>query len=172
MVIKIILIPILAGLVAFAACATATAVSKRPIDTWIYYHFDGQGFVAGQPDGGGVYLAMRENQRPLLLDGAAKIEAAAMPPGKGAIAGICFIQVSGGKLVSKAGYAPCSRVPVRIYSGDTLVTTVQSDAQGYFVVVLDAGSYRIGQPPLAAEWVVENGRTTLVPLRAGKRMVD
>ena len=172
MVIKIILIAILSGLVAFAGCATAPAVSKRPIDTWIYYHFDGRDFVAGQAEGGGVYVAMREYQRPLLLDGTAKIEAAALPPGKGAIAGICYIQGTGGKLVSKAGYAPCSRMPVRIYSGDTLVTTVQSDEQGYFVAVLDAGSYRIGHSPLAAEWVVENGRTTLVPLRAGKRMVD
>lgn len=172
MVIKIILIAILAGLVAFAACVTAPAVSKRPSDTWVYYHFDGQSFVAGQPEGGGVYVAMRERQRPLLLEGAVKIEAISLPPGKGALAGICYFQVSGGKLGNKAGYAPCPRMPVRIYSGDTLVATVPSDEQGYFVAVLDAGSYRIGQPPLAAEWVVENGRTTLVPLRAGKRMVD
>jgi hypothetical protein len=49
---------------------------------------------------------------------------------------------------------------------------VLSDANGYFVALLAAGSYMIGSGAFAAEATVENGTTVLVPLRAGKRMVD
>jgi hypothetical protein len=49
---------------------------------------------------------------------------------------------------------------------------VYSDENGYFMAILAAGSYRIGNGAFAADAKVENGTTVLVPLRAGKRMVD
>ena len=53
-----------------------------------------------------------------------------------------------------------------------LHVTVQTDEHGYFVAVLAAGKYSIGSGPFTAEISVDRGITTLVPLRAGKRMVD
>jgi len=57
-------------------------------------------------------------------------------------------------------------------SGGTVVLRTQTDGSGYFVALLPAGDYRVSSGAFAAEATVENGTTTLVPLRTGKRMVD
>jgi hypothetical protein len=109
---------------------------------------------------------------PLVLTRAVRTEAVALPANKGALAGICYFQNSGGKLAGGSGYAPCPRTPITISSGNTVVTNVLSDENGYFVALLAAGSYMIGSGAFAAKATVENDTTVLVPLRAGKRMVD
>jgi len=163
---------ILAGLAVIVMCVATSAASRRPGVDWNYYHFDGRGFVAGQPADGGPFLAVRDQVLPLVLTRATRIEAMALPENKGALAGICYIQSSGGKLAGGRAYAPCPRAPITIFSGNTLVTSVLSDENGYFVAILAPGNYRINSGGFAAETTVENGTTVLVPLRAGKRMVD
>lgn len=163
---------ILTGLAVIVMCVAVSAASKRPGTTWNYYHFDGHIFVAGQPPDGGPFLAVRDRAVPVVLTRDARIEAVALPPDKGAIAGICYIQSSGGKLASSSGYAPCPRTPITISSGNKTVASVLSDEDGYFVAILVAGRYKIGSGAFAAEATLENGTTVLVPLRAGKRMVD
>jgi hypothetical protein len=163
---------ILAGLTVIVMCVSVSAASKRPGAAWNYYHFDGRGFVAGQPPDGAPFLAVRDHVLPAVLSRTTKVEAVALPADKGAIAGICYIQGSGGKLASGRGYAPCPRTSITISSGNTVVTSVQSDENGFFVAILTAGSYRIGSGAFGAEAIVEKGTTVLVPLRAGKRMVD
>jgi hypothetical protein len=163
---------ILAGLGVVVLCAAALAASRRPPGDMVYYHFNGQDFIAGQPGNGGPFIAVGEKLRPVVRSGSVKIEPAGLAPGQGAIAGICYIQSSGGKLASGAGYTPCARMQLRISSAEAGVTTVTTDEDGYFVAVLDAGMYRIGDAPLTIDVRVEVGQTTLVPLRAGKRMVD
>lgn len=164
-------------LLAVMACCllstTVLAVSKRPADVWNFYHFDGTGFVAGPADDRGAFVAVRERAQPvILMNRSASIESIALPEGAGVIAGICYFQSSGGKLATRPGYAPCSRVPLLISAGGRHFVTVQTDEQGYFVSVLSAGTYTIGNSPFTAEISVESGITSLVPLRAGKRMVD
>ncbi|MFH1028078.1 MAG: hypothetical protein V1791_08755 [Pseudomonadota bacterium] len=159
------------------ACAvlgtTALGAAKRPADSWSYYHFDGIGFKAGHSPGVSPCVAVREGVRPVvLLTQTASIESISLPEGAGAISGICYIQSSGGKLGGDSAYAPCPRTPLLISSGGKQLVTVQTDEQGYFVVVLAAGTYHVGSGPFTAEISVESGITTLVPLRAGKRMVD
>jgi hypothetical protein len=163
---------ILAGLAVIVMCVAVSAASKRPDVAWNYYHFDGHGFVAGRPADGGPFLAVRDRVLPVVLTRAARAEAMTMPRGKGTLAGICYIQSSGGKLTAGSGYAPCTRTTITISSGNTVVTSVVSDEFGYFVAILAAGSYRIGSGAFAADARVENDTTVLVPLRAGKRMVD
>ncbi|MBC8017199.1 MAG: hypothetical protein H7X83_01600 [Verrucomicrobia bacterium] len=163
---------ILAGLVLIVMCVAVSAASKRPGAAWNYYHFDGRGFVAGQPPDGGPFLAVRDHVLPVEMSRAVKIEAVSLPKNKGAIAGICYIQSSGGKLEGGRGYAPCPRTTITISSGNTVVTSMLSDENGYFVAILAAGSYRVGSGAFAVEALVEKGTTVLVPLRAGKRMVD
>jgi hypothetical protein len=163
---------ILALLAVTVMCVSLSAASKRPAVVWNFYHFDGHGFVAGQPPDGGPFLAVRDRAVPLVLTRAVRTEAVALPANKGALAGICYFQNSGGKLAGGSGYAPCPRTPITISSGNTVVTNVLSDENGYFVALLAAGSYMIGSGAFAAKATVENDTTVLVPLRAGKRMVD
>jgi hypothetical protein len=161
-----------AFLAVIVMCVAVSASSKRPVADWNYYHFDGRGFVAGQPAEGNPFLALSDRTVPVVLTRMIKIEAMALPAGKGALAGICYLQSPGGKLAGGSGYSPYPGLPVAIFSGDSFVSSVVSDENGYFVALLPAGSYRIGSGAFKAEATLVNGTTTLVPLRAGKRMVD
>jgi hypothetical protein len=164
---------LLTGLAVIVVCITVSAASKHPAHAWNYYHFDGYGFIAGQPpDNASPLIAVQNNVRPVPISRISKVEALALPEDKGAIAGICYIKSSGGKLASGHGYAPCPGTPVTISSGNTVITSVLSDENGFFVAILAAGMYRIGNGAFWIEANVEKGVTTLVPLRTGKRMVD
>jgi hypothetical protein len=152
---------------------SASATGARPVNVWNYYHFDGAAFIPGPSGDGSAFIAVREKVRPaVMLSPTAQIEEIALPDGAGVIAGICYIQSSGGKLGGEAGFKPYPRVPLLISAAGKQLVTVQTDEHGYFVVVLPAGSYSVGSGPFTAEIAVERGITTLVPLRAGKRMVD
>lgn len=160
-------------LVCAALPASASAAGKRPADVWNYYHFDGTAFTPGPAVDGSAFMAVREKVRPVILAAqTAHIEQTALPDDAGAIAGICYLQSSGGKLGGGSGFKPYPRVPLLVSTGGKELVTVQTDDHGYFVVVLPAGTYSIGSGPFTAEITVERGITTLVPLRAGKRMVD
>jgi len=163
----------LAFLFSTSFSVSASAAGNRPGDVWNYYHFDGSAFLAGPATDGSAFVAVRENVQPVVLTAqGARIEPTALPVGAGVIAGICYIQSSGGKLGTGSGYRPYPRVPLLIATGGKELVTVQTDDYGYFVVVLPAGTYSIGSGTFTAEIAVERGVTTLVPLRAGKRMVD
>ncbi|MBK5274721.1 MAG: hypothetical protein JJE30_06685 [Desulfuromonadales bacterium] len=164
----------MAGVAVFFLCTALSAASKRPTSAWNFYHFDGQTFVAGPPVGEGAFLAVRDQTVPVLLTlKETGPDAVPLPKGTGAIAGICYIQTAGGKLATGSGYLPCPRIPITISSSSGRpVATVQTDENGYFQAVLAAGVYRVGTAPQARDVTVEVAKTTLVPLRTGKRMVD
>jgi hypothetical protein len=163
---------ILAGAAVFVMCVTAAAAAKRQTNSWNYYHFDGRAFAAGRSNDGSAFVAVRDGIRPVMLTRAARIDAVVLPPGKGAIAGICYIQSSGGKLVNASGFVPSPGMTVQISANNRVVATAKTDEHGYFAVVLDTGGYVVACGPAAVDLKVENGKTTLVPLRTGKRMVD
>lgn len=165
-----LLLALIAGIL---ICTTSVAGSKRPTDVWAYYHFDGVGFTTGPSVDGSAFIAVRERVQPVvLLNQSANIEPIALPENTGVIAGICYFQSFGGKLGDSAGYVPCPRVPLLISSNGKQLVTVQTDEHGYFVAVLPAGKYTVGSGPFTAEISVDRAITSLVPLRAGKRMVD
>ena len=167
------ILSVLFFLICAALSTSASAAGKRPADVWNYYHFDGAAFTSGPTVDGSTFVAVRENVRPvILMSQTAPIEREKLPEGTGAIAGICYLQSSGGKLAAGGGFKPFPRVTVLISSGGKQLVTVQTDDHGYFVVVLPAGTYTIGSGPLTVGITVERGITTLVPLRSGKRMVD
>lgn len=165
---------LLLGILLCAALpAGGFAAGNRPADVWNYYHFDGSAFTPGPAIDGNAFVAVREKVRPVVLTAPAPdIKQTALPDGEGVIAGICYIQSSGGKLGGGSKYLPYSRVPLLVSSGGKPFVTVQTDDHGYFVVVLPTGIYSIGSETFSSEITVERGITTLVPLRAGKRMVD
>jgi hypothetical protein len=149
------------------------AAGKRPVGAWTLYHFDGSAFVSGPSTDGKPFIAIRDHLRPVVLKTlSANIEQTSLPADSGVIAGICYLQNSGGKLGGGSGFKPFARVPLQISSGGKDFVTIETDDQGYFVVVLPAGTYSVGNGPFAADITVDRGVTTLVPLRAGKRMVD
>lgn len=164
--------PILATIIFLFLCTAAVAASIRRGDAWNYYHFDGSGFVAGKVTDGSIFVAVSNGVRPVVLTHTERVETMGLPPDTGAVAGICYIQTSGGKLAGGAGYLPCPHMQLAVSSGNRVVTTVQTDEQGYFVVVLPAGRYIVGEGPLAREVRVKKDQTSLVALRLGKRMVD
>lgn len=156
-----------------AIFTTAYAAASRPDAVWNYYHFDGSAFIPGPAAGGNVFIAVRERLLPVVLTApTANSKQTPLPVGTGVIAGICYLQTSGGKLGGGGSFIPCQRVPLTIFSAGKPFITVETDDNGYFVVVLPAGSYSIGGEPFSATVTVERGITTLAPLRAGKRMVD
>ncbi len=149
------------------------AASKRPAEAWNYYHFDGSAFVPGPAGDGTAFMAVRERVRPAVLTiTTQEPEQVVLPNESGAIAGICYLHSSGGKLGTGRSFKPYPRVPLQISTAGRHFVTVQTDDNGYFVVVLPAGTYAVGSGPFSAEITVEKGTTTLVPLRVGKRMVD
>jgi len=163
---------ILAVVAVCIMCVAVSAASRRQTTAWNHYHFDGHVFVAGPPADDSPFLAVRDRTVPVVLTRAAQAEATPLPSDKGALAGICYLRSSGGKLAGGRGYAPCPRTTITVSSGKTVVTSVLSDDHGYFVALLVAGSYRISNGIFEAEAIVEKGTTVIVPLLAGKRMVD
>lgn len=156
--------------VAFTAL-TVHAFAKRPSELWSFFHFDGQRFATGKSgEPLAPFVAVRAGVRPVVETREERIREAALPEGNGAIAGICFVQSYGGKSRPAAGYHPVPLLAVPITTGETQVTTVETDNNGYFVAVLPRGTYRVGAE--GVEVKVEGGATKLVPLRVGKRMVD
>lgn len=167
---KAFLVLLLAALSVALLRHDASALARRPSGPWAFFHFDGAAFVAGRP-AQGVFVAVRDGVRPVVAAQAEKVEAVKLPAGTGAMAGICYVQSSGGKLKSGPGFLPVPRVPVVISAGETVVATAECDAAGYFVAVVPAGGYTVSAGG-TVEVTVEKGNTTLIPLRVGKRMVD
>ena len=161
----------LAGVALAVMSLTAAAAAKRPGGRWNYFHFDGRGFVAGKAADDSPSVALRAGVRPVIVAKGAKPEPVSLDGQTGALVGICYGQSSGGKLKVGAAFLPYPRLPVRIFSGETVVAATQTDAEGYFLVMLPAGRYRV-KARQEVEVTIENGTTTLLPLRAGKRMVD
>jgi len=148
----------------------AAALAKRPAEQWAFFHFDGKAFVPGRPPEG-VSLAVRDGMRPVIAAGSGKVEAVKLTQGTGAVAGICYVQSSGGKLRSGSGFLPAPRVTVEISDGERVAATTETDANGYFTATLPAGDYKVSARGMA-EVKVAKGKTTLISLRVGKRMVD
>jgi hypothetical protein len=148
----------------------ATALARRPAGQWAYFHFDGGQFVPGKPEAG-TFVAVQDGVQPMVAARAEKLQAVPLPAGTGAVVGICYVQSSGGKLRTGAGFDAVPLIPVEISTGGRNFATVETDNNGYFVAALPPGSYKVGARG-AVEVKVSKGSTTFVLLRVGKRMVD
>ncbi len=153
-------------------CMSVSAAARRPAASWNFYYFDGSIFAAGQPVNKTPFIAVRKHFKPVVMTHGATPGEVALPSGKGAVAGIGYIQSSGGKLGQGESFLPYPGLAVTASSGDKIISSVQTDEYGYFILILEPGNYRIGTAPFAVTVDVKDGITTLVPLRAGKRMVD
>lgn len=95
-----------------------------------------------------------------------------LPAGTGALALLCFRQSSGGKLKgSHAASRPMAGVAVSV-QGTGFILAARTNAGGYLILALPAGSYRMKLAGFTKQVVIDAGKTVLVSLRGGKRMVD
>jgi hypothetical protein len=135
---------------------------------WLAYHFDGNAFRSG----GGAKSAtvyLKEGYLPFFEAVGGK--ETKLPEGRGVIAGICYLQTAGGKLKEGDVYIPIQNVPVEII-GDSWRQTVKTTPSGFFVGVLPPGDYEVRLPGATGKIGVEGGKTSLLAVRGGKRMVD
>ena len=153
-----------------AAGVSAMGWFPRETEGWQRQVFDGSEFRTG-PSDGGFSVWVRSGYLPSGGGGGAPADGQRLPPGFGAVAGYCFVQQAGGKLAGKESRHPQAGVAVRIV-GDGLTREATTDEGGYFAAVLPPGSYELQGRAGTARVEVESGRTVLVGLRAGKRMVD
>lgn len=160
----------LVALTVALTCLTAHAFSKRPVELWSFFFFDGREFVAGKPAPMTPFVAVRNGFIPVAGTREEKIQPVRLPEGSGALAGICYVQSYGGKLKPAGGYHPVPMLAVPISAGDKPAPSPETDANGFFVTALPAGTYRVGNE--GVEVRIESGATRLLPLRVGKRMVD
>ncbi|MEI6305395.1 MAG: hypothetical protein WCP33_01100 [Deltaproteobacteria bacterium] len=159
------------GILIAAFSVAATAAAKRPGSHWQYFHFDGRSFISGQTVDAGTFIAVKNSFKPQVLTQMSALEETELPDDNGAIVGFCYIQRSGGKLNLGASFQPSSHITVRISDNNRLVATPETDNRGYFVTILPPGRYQVsGRETI--EVVIEKGKTILIPIRVGKRMVD
>jgi hypothetical protein len=129
--------------------------------------FDGASFK--EAHGAGAIL-VRDGMLPA-LDEEGAVHEDPLPTGSGAVAVLCYRQSSGGKLKNHAAVQPMTGVAVSV-RGTAFTLAARTGASGYLILALPAGSYRIQLMGFTKQIVIEAGKTALVPIRGGKRMVD
>lgn len=146
------------------------ALCQTALCSWNSAVFNGQEFL-GAKQGGYPLIRHRSGFLPFVDYSGNRPNEAKLADGSGAIAGICYIQSSGGKAHALSGFIPMAGEPVELHSGKT-VLTIRSDAAGYFLLAVPEGSYEIKVRGISRKISVEKGKTVFVPMRGGKRMVD
>ena len=155
------------GIMIIIGCAmlTGTALGNGRSLT-----FDGRDFKETKK-GGYPVLRHQEGYLPFVDYSGSRPQESRLPEGTGAVAGLCFVQVAGGKAHKAPGYLPMPGETVEIRDGKTIMA-VRSDASGYFVLALPPGNYDLRVRNIGRKVTVERGKTTFVALRGAKRMVD
>ena len=135
------------------------------------WHFNGREFVPG-PGSGAMVVMVRDGYLPVVRTGDDSVPSVTMPDDLGVVAGICYLQVSGGKLANQGGASPSVGHPLEFVGASGMVWHATSDGNGFFVLPLPGGSYDARGTGAPVRVTVTAGKTSLVALRTGKRMVD
>lgn len=139
---------------------------------WTPYLFDGTDFRVA-PDGQTKSVWLRYGYFPYLGQEAPLDTATTkLPAGTGAVAGICYLQTSGGKLVTQSRITPLpdEQITMKLSGEGAFVT--RTDDSGYFSDALYPGEYEFYCRGVKVTGRVKQGETTLLPIRGGKRMAD
>jgi len=149
------------------ACGTAAAAGQGALQSW---YFQGtafrEGSVAGLP---AVHLA--DGYLPAITLDDESPDAARLPRGTGGMVVFCYVQNIGGKLSDHDGFLPVAGAAVELRRGAWRMAG-RTDSLGYLVLAVPAGTYEITVRGQRREARIEVGRSALVAVRTGKRMVD
>lgn len=149
-----------------AACAGGDSSLWRP------YTFDGTNFsVSAEPAAHSIWT--RDGHFPAISKADPDpARSDRLPPGTGVVAGICYTQTAGGKISSQNSFTPYPDEQITLKSKTYGVFVTRTDNDGYFKEHLKAGSYELFCRGVRAEFRIKTGKTTLAPIRGGKRMAD
>jgi hypothetical protein len=139
---------------------------------WKAYFFDGSNFSPAN-DNTSNTIWVRSGHFPSTAEpvpGSASADR--LPPGTGAVAGICYRQTTGGKIAAQNSFTPYPDEQITFKCNTEGVSVTRTDNDGYFAEYLTAGEYELFCRGVRAEFRINKGETTLVPIRGGKRMAD
>jgi hypothetical protein len=137
---------------------------------WHPFHFDGSGFSPGAAAGTATVL-LRDGYLPFVQANGESPREEQLPEGTGAMVGFCYVQAAGGKLRESRGSIPMAGLAV-VLRGTAGQVSATTGAGGFFVIALPPGEYEVQSAGVTRKAVVEKGKTSLVAIRGGKRMVD
>jgi len=139
---------------------------------WQPFFFDGTGFSPAT-DGRSNEIWLQSGFLPSITDPTnGTVRSDRLPPGTGAVAGICYLQTSGGKMSSHNSFTPYPYEHITVKNKKDGVSVTRTGEDGYFIEPLFAGDYELFCRGVRAEFRIKPGETTLVPVRSGKRMTD
>lgn len=95
-----------------------------------------------------------------------------LPKGTGAVAGICYLQTSGGKIANQQLITPLPDEQITMKLRGEGVFVTRTDANGYFTDALHPGDYEFYCRGAKVAGRIRLGETTLIPIRGWKRMAD
>ena len=141
---------------------------SRPVQPW---HFDGRAFAPGTGDGNLVVL-VRDGYLPVVQTRNDSKPGSSLPEGQGVVAGLCYVQVAGGKLANRSVTVPTAGYPLEIVGATGTGWRVTTGDNGFFTAPLPPGTYEVRGSGMPVKVTVTAGKTSLVALRTGKRMAD
>jgi len=159
---------------ALAALLTLTASCSLSANQakWEKFSFNGQDFQADGLENLPV-IWVRDGYIPRVKEpDDASRDAGKLPLKAGAIAGLCYLRISGGKLVAQSGAIPLPNEPITIRHPKDGVSVTNSDGAGFFIEKLLPGDYQLFCRGAGVAVRVQAGTTVLVPIRGAKRMAD
>jgi hypothetical protein len=148
------------------SCASGSTSHWRP------YIFNGTSFSpADRTTSGTIWL--RRGHFPAISDTPPADEHSnLLSPKTGAVAGICYLQTSGGKLSGHTSFTPYPDEQITLKNETHGVLVTRTDKNGAFAEHLPTGVYELFCRGGHAVITIQHGETTLTPIRGGKRMVD
>lgn len=139
---------------------------------WQTYTFNGAEFVTQQISGL-PSIWVRDGYQPQTGEPEKlAVDIGKLSPGSGAVAGICYIRTSGGKLVDRSGIDLLADEQITIRNAKFGITVVRSNSAGIFTEELFPGSYELFCRGAKTDVTVREGKTALTAIRCGKRMAD
>ena len=135
------------------------------------WQFNGREFVPGAEETGIVVL-VRDGYLPVMRSCETTTPAVSLPEGHGAVAGYCYIQTAGGKLANRSGVIPAVGFPMEIAGPSGHAWKSVTDERGFFTLPLPTGSYDVRGTGNPVRVTVTAGKTVLIAIRTGKRMID
>ena len=155
--------------IALILCAMAWGGAEPP-QKWRTSHFVENTFREGaSSDVPTVYH--REGFLPFVSSAEKPVADDPLPQGAGAVVIFCYIQSTGGRTKTQSEGYPLPDTAVQVSDGKIKVV-LRTDGNGYVVASLPAGQYEIAVRGMIRKIVVKERQTLLVPIRAGKRMVN
>jgi hypothetical protein len=158
----------LAAMILLTTSCSLPAMSEK----WVKYSFNGHQFQIGSGENSPFiwlrdgYTPRRDDPREVSPDNGK------LPPKRGAVAGICFARVTGGKLTDTTGVIPLPEERITISNSNSGTSYAKSDSAGFFVEVLLPGDYQLTCRGTGTGVRVKQGQTALVTIRGAKRMND